>query len=89
MGSRGASSGITNRIGNPQSAAYKEAVDMGRSYGMTDDEIGGMRAGIKAKIDLQEKAVARMQSARAEYEKYKKQAYIGNEKAKRRKGKRM
>lgn len=69
--------------------AYREAVEVGRSYGMTDDEIGGMRAGIKAKIDLQEKAVAKMQGARAEYEKYKKQASIGNEKAKRRKGKWM
>lgn len=71
---------------NELKTAYKEAVDMGRSYGMSDDAIGGMRAGIKAKISLQEKAIAKMQNARAEYEKYKKQASVGNEKSKRRKG---
>ena len=67
-------------------AALKESKAMGRSYGMTDDEIGGMQKGIKEKIKAKEKAIQRMIDARAEYELYKNQATAGNAKSARRKG---
>ena len=67
-------------------AALKESVSMGRSYGMTSDEIGGMQKGIKEKIKAKEKAIQRMISARAEYENYKNQATVVNIKSARRKG---
>lgn len=64
----------------------REANQMGKSYGMSQDSISGMKAAMREKISLQEKAVAAMESARAEYEKYKRQSAIGNAKAKRRGG---
>lgn len=64
----------------------REANQVGASYGMTKDAINGMKAGIKEKILLQEKAVSAMESARAEYEKYRRQATTGNQKAQRRGG---
>ncbi len=67
----------------------REANQVGKSYGMSQASIDGMKAAIKEKISMQEKAVAAMESARAEYEKYKHQAYVGNEKAKRRGGRWM
>lgn len=67
----------------------RDASKVGASYGMTKDAIAGMKAGIKEKISMQEKAVAAMQEARAEYEKYKRQATTGNERAKRRGGRWM
>lgn len=67
-------------------SALKESVAMGRSYGMTTDEIGGMQKGIKEKIKAKEQAIQRMISARKEYEKYKNQATAGNAKSERRKG---
>lgn len=68
---------------------YKSADAMGKSYGMSKDAIGGMKAGIKAKIEIQEKAINAMQGARSEYEKYSRQASIGSAKAKRRGGRWM
>lgn len=70
-------------------SALKESKAMGRSYGMTDDEIGGMQKGIKEKIKAKEKAIQRMIDARAEYESYKNQASAGSAKAKRRGGRWM
>ena len=70
-------------------SALKESKAMGRSYGMTDDEIGGMQKGIKEKIKAKEKAIQRMIDARAEYESYKNQASVGSAKAKRRGGRWM
>lgn len=67
----------------------REANQMGKSYGMSQASIDGMKAGIREKISLHERAVAIMESARDEYEKYKHQAYVGNEKAKRRGGRWM
>ena len=68
---------------------YKSADAMGKSYGMSKDAIGGMKAGIKAKIEIQEKAIKAMQGAREEYEKYSRQASVGSAKAKRRGGRWM
>lgn len=67
----------------------REANQMGKSYGMSQAAIDGMKAGIRERISLQEKAVAAMESARAEYEKFKRQAAAGNVKAQRRGGKWM
>ena len=67
----------------------RDANQNGRSYGMSQDAIDGMKQGIREKISLQEKAVKIMEGARSEYEKYKRQTAIGNEKAKRRKGRWM
>ena len=67
----------------------REANQMGKSYGMSQASIDGMKAAIREKISLQEKAVAAMENARSEYEKYKRQASVGNTKAKRRGGKWM
>lgn len=72
-----------------QKSELRQANQMGKAYGMSQDSINGMKAGIKEKISLMEKAVSIMESARAEYEKYKKQAYIGSQKSKRRGGKWM
>lgn len=66
--------------------AYRNARIDGSSYGMTKLAIDGMKAAIKEKIKLHQKAIDAMISARAEYEKYSKQAASGNVKAKRRKG---
>lgn len=66
--------------------ALKEANSMGKSYGMSNDAIAGMKKGIQEKISLKEKAIDKMQSAKEQYEKYKKQAFIGSEKSRRRKG---
>lgn len=55
---------------------YKEVPLLGKSYGMSDDQIDGTMAGLRAKIDARKKAIEKMQGARAEYEKYKKQAFI-------------
>lgn len=70
-------------------SVLKESKAMGRSYGMTDDQIGGMQKGIKEKIKAKEKAIQRMIDARAEYESYKNQASAGSAKAKRRGGRWM
>lgn len=67
----------------------REANAMGKSYGMTQQSIDGMKAAIREKISLQEKAVTAMEAARSEYEKYKRQAAAGNAKAKRRGGRWM
>lgn len=67
----------------------RDANQVGKSYGMSQASIDGMKAGIREKISLQEKAVAAMESARSEYEKYKRQASSGNAKAKRRGGRWM
>lgn len=64
----------------------REANQMGKSYGMSQAAIDGMKAGIRERISLQEKAVTAMEGARAEYEKFKRQAAAGNAKAKRRGG---
>lgn len=72
-----------------QKRELRQANQMGRSYGMTQDSIEGMKAGIREKIGLMEKSVAAMESARSEYEKYKKQASVGSAKAKRRGGRWM
>lgn len=69
--------------------AYKTANRDGKSYGMTQQAINGMKAAIKEKIDLHQKAIKKMEAARNEYEKYSKQSATGNQKAKRRKGKWM
>lgn len=67
----------------------REANAMGTSYGMSKDAIGGMKAGLKEKISLREKALDAMTSSRSEYEKYKREAQIGNAKSKRRGGRYM
>lgn len=67
----------------------REANQMGKSYGMSKAAIDGMKAGIRERISLQEKAVTAMEGARAEYEKFKRQAAAGNAKAQRRGGKWM
>lgn len=67
----------------------RDANQVGKSYGMSQASIDGMKAGIREKISLQEKAVAAMESARSEYEKYKRQASSSNAKAKRRGGRWM
>lgn len=67
----------------------REANQMGKSYGMSQAAIDGMKAGIRERISLQEKAVAAMEGARTEYEKFKRQAAAGNAKAQRRGGKWM
>lgn len=64
----------------------REANQMGKSYGMSQAAIDGMKAGIRERISLQEKAVTAMEGARTEYEKFKRQAAAGNAKAKRRGG---
>lgn len=64
----------------------REANQMGKSYGMSQASIDGMKAALREKISLQERAVTAMEGARAEYEKYKRQASAGNAKAKRRGG---
>lgn len=67
----------------------REANQMGKSYGMSQAAIEGLKAGIRERISLQEKAVTAMEGARAEYEKFKRQAAAGNAKAQRRGGKWM
>lgn len=67
----------------------REANQMGKAYGMSQAAIDGMKAGIRERISLQEKAVTAMEGARAEYEKFKRQATAGNAKAQRRGGKWM
>lgn len=67
----------------------REANQMGKSYGMSQASIDGMKAAIREKISLQEKAITAMESARSEYEKYKRQAVAGNAKAKQRGGRWM
>lgn len=56
---------------------------------MSQNAIEGMKAGIKEKIILHKKAIERMQSAKLEYEKYKKQAFAGKQKSKKKKGRWM
>lgn len=56
---------------------------------MSQAAIDGMKAGIRERISLQEKAVTAMEGARSEYEKFKRQAAAGNAKSKRRGGKWM
>lgn len=65
---------------------YKEADDMGTAYGMSIDAIKGMKAGLKGKIKLREKAIDAMTNARKEYEKYSRESKIGIQKSKKRKG---
>ena len=67
----------------------REANQMGKSYGMSQASIDGMKAAIREKISLQEKAVAAMESSRTEYEKYKRQASAGNAKSRQRGGRWM
>lgn len=50
---------------------YRNADDMGRSYGMNQDQINGMKKGIQEKIDLQTKALDAMKASKEQYEKYK------------------
>lgn len=69
--------------------AHRTANRDGKSYGMSQQAIAGMKAAIKEKIDLHQRAIKKMEAARNEYEKYSKQASIGNQKSKRRKGKWM
>jgi hypothetical protein len=69
--------------------AYRHANRDGASYGMSQPAIDGMKAAIKEKIQLRQKAVTAMMSARSEYEKYSKETAVGNAKAKRRKGRWM
>lgn len=69
--------------------AHRTANRDGKSYGMSQQAIDGMKAAIKEKIDLHQRAIKKMEAARNEYEKYSKQASIGNQKSKRRKGKWM
>lgn len=64
----------------------KQANQVGASYGMSQASIDGMKAAMRDKVALQEKAITAMEGARAEYEKYKKQAGAGNARAKRRGG---
>ena len=64
----------------------KQANQVGASYGMSQASIDGMKAAMRDKVSLQEKAITAMEGARAEYEKYKKQAGAGNARAKRRGG---
>lgn len=70
------------QIAKQQNAFYKSEV-------MSKDYVKGTVAAIKEKISIREKAVTVMESARTEYEKYKRQAAVGNAKAKRRGGKWM
>lgn len=56
---------------------------------MSQASIDGMKAAMRDKVSLQEKAITAMEGARAEYEKYKKQAGAGNARAKRRGGRWM
>ena len=51
---------------------YRDADDMGKSYGMNQDQIDGMKKGIQDKIDLQTKALNAMKASRDQYERYKK-----------------
>lgn len=67
----------------------REANQMGKSYAMSQAAIDGMKAGIRERISLQEKAVTAMEGAWSEYEKFKRQAAAGNAKAQRRGGKWM
>lgn len=67
----------------------RQANQMGKSYGMSQAAIDGMKAAIRDKISLQEKAITAMEASRAEYEKFKRQASSGNAKAKRNGGKWM
>lgn len=72
-----------------EQAALAAETHLGKSYGMSQASIDGMKAAIREKISLQEKAVTAMESARSEYEKYKRQAAAGNAKAKQRGGRWM
>lgn len=63
--------------------AYRSASVDGKSYGMSNEAIRGMKRGIQDKITLREMAVQKMTSARAEYDKYSKDAQKGAAKAKR------
>lgn len=67
----------------------RESNAIGKSYGMSQQSIDGMKSGIREKIALHEKAISAMEAARDEYEKYKRQAAAGNAKSKRRGGRWM
>lgn len=69
--------------------ALRTADADGRSYGMSAEAIKGLKQGLRDKISLREKAIDRMTDARTAYEKYSKEATIGNNKSKRRRGKWM
>ena len=56
---------------------------------MSKDTIAGTKAATREKIALREKAIEKMTASRSEYEKYKREAQIGNAKAKKRGGKYM
>lgn len=72
-----------------QKRELRQANQVGKSYGMSQNAIDGMKAGMREKIGLMEKAVSAMESARAEYEKYSQQASAGNASGKRRGGRWM
>lgn len=59
----------------------KKSYDVGKAYNMSDDEIGGMQQALQEKINDRQKAINTMKSAKTEYEKYTRQAGIGNYKA--------
>lgn len=65
---------------------HKEIDALGKSYGMSKESIAGMKKGSEEKIKMREKAIKKMETSRGEYEKYKGEALLGNERAKRRKG---
>lgn len=59
----------------------KESYDVGKAYNMSDNEIGGMQQALQEKINDRQKAINTMKYAKTEYEKYTRQAGIGNYKA--------
>lgn len=67
----------------------RQANAMGAAYGMSKDAIDGMKAGLREKISLRQKAVEKMTSARAEYEKEKRAEEVRKIKAKRLNGRWM
>lgn len=69
--------------------AYQTANSDGKSYGMSDAAIKGMKMGIQEKIRMRENAISKMMSAKSEYERYSGEARVGAAKAKRRGGKWM
>lgn len=64
----------------------REANQMGKSYGMSQASIDGMKAALREKISMHERAVTAMEDARSQYDKYKRQASEGNAKARKRGG---
>lgn len=66
--------------------AKRENAAIGKSYGLSNDTIKGISAGISEKIKVRTKAIQKMEQARSEYEKYAGEASKGNARAKRRKG---